>query len=352
LKTLVVTGDVGGAKCVFTCLQKLQESSEVYVVENGFISTQKSKLKNINWIEGSFDSVVDFLDKEEINNLLFSTSVHDKLALRIARVCKELGIKTYCLLDNWMNYRYRLEMDGEGLFSPTKYLVMDKIAFDESVKEGISKDILEVVGQPCLSNMSEYLKNKVKDGKKESRLEKRIGFVCEPVENDQGRDSQNPNFRGYTEFDVLNHLFNFFEKVPDVKVLILAHPRNELEKLKDYVKKNSKGVRNEIVQNMDSLSLLLNCDGVVGMSSILLYQSWLLGKNVISLQPGLVSDKFNFLENFNGIMCNKTAESISIDLGIWMKRLNEGDNLPQIELIGQHERAIQNILEVIKNSDL
>ncbi|RPI72849.1 MAG: hypothetical protein EHM45_21630, partial [Desulfobacteraceae bacterium] len=151
-------------------------------------------------------SIDDFIKKNDIGVLVFSSSVHDMLPLRIARRAQALEIPVIHILDNWTGYELRMKNDNKTMFQPYYYTVIDDLAYHEAVKSGVANTNLIITGQPALASLwDDYHKRKNQNSADEV---KKIGFnpekplvtfISEPVEQDQGANDSCASYRGYTE---------------------------------------------------------------------------------------------------------------------------------------------------------
>lgn len=307
MKVLFSSGDVGGARALMpvieTCIEK---GLPVAVINNGHISQEapphweKILTNRIN----SRDEVKKFFKEEDIRLLIFTSSLKDSTSLTLARWVKELNVPAFHLLDNWTSYRERMETDGLPSFSPDLYLVMDEMAREGALEEGIEKSNLKVTGHPALATLyKEYrdwtAKNNRKYLKEFGFDSERIivSFISEPAEQDQGDSDRSPAYRGYTEKVVLPLFCNALQPFSErIQVAILPHPRENIEGLKNLWNKCRGNLQGKLLELSRGREGVFLCNGVAGMASLLLYEAWLLGKAVISLQPGLRQKSLRMLE--------------------------------------------------------
>ena len=311
MSILIVSGDIGGAKAVGAVLSMLSDyTKDFYVVRHREFNISNNDWKTIDIEiinENTWSLVFDTLD---IKILLWSTSVSDIFPLRLARKAKELGVYVICLLDNWMNYKFRLEIDGEKPLIPDCYMVMDQLAYDEAIRDGIPENILKITGNPALASInSEYRKycnsyRCIKSEELSIGSKKLVVFISEPAEMDQGSDNTFPNFRGYTEKTVLKHFCENMQSYADeIYIGIISHPReNKEELLKSWDCYRGK-LEGGCINVKNGREAVFLADGVSGMTSILLYESWLLNKPTLSLQPNIQNDSLRALEKRKGIVC-------------------------------------------------
>lgn len=292
MRLVFVSGDPGGARALAPVAKEaVQQGNDVYVLRHGTIAKDYEFEKTTwKWIEPKhFDSCIDALTPHAV---LFATSVEDKLATDMAFEASCKGIMVAHLLDFWANYRTRMETSNQNFLVPDIYFVMDELARAAALKAGICRKSLVVSGSPALANIEES--NASSTGP--------LVFVSEPVSKDQGIDEDSPEFRGYTEITVLREVLKVLNsqafKMP---LLIAAHPREDLDLLLNVVSQNRGAVDVQILNNNEKNAALTCARGVVGMSSVLLYQSWLAGTPCISYQPNLRRPELRYLEGRAGM---------------------------------------------------
>lgn len=359
VKVLFASGDVGGARALLSVMAKCEESQLPFaVLDHGHISAELSA----RWQRIQPDQTQDMaalqslFKREGIKLIVFASSVKDVTALRLARQAKTLGLSVIHVLDNWTSYRKRMETDGLETFTPDAYAVMDEYAMREAIKDGIEESILVVTGHPGLASLVEEHRSWC--GRNHNKELTRLGFdsrktmivfISEPVELDQGASSDSPEYRGYTEKTVLRMFCEAATLFSDqIEIGLLAHPREEAEGLLDVWdrhRRNLKGGRLRVKCGRESLFL---ADGLAGMASLLLYEAWLLGKPVISLQPGLRNPSLRMLEKKEGILFVDSPDDVGSSLNAWISMVTSPWKAMPRQEMRIHEQAPENVLQLIK----
>jgi len=352
LATLAITGDIGGLKALLPVIEEL--SSDVIVVDRGDI-LQMLKITISSVSESDAKELI--LDKR-VDSVIWTTSVTDTLPLTYARLAKENGIKVFCLLDNWMNYKMRLGIDGLPPMIPDHYLLMDQLALDEALRDGLPLECLTVSGQPALSDVGNIeieddLKIKILEQLGSKKDRKLISFISEPAEKDQGADKSNPNFRGYTEKTVLADFLNSLQKYSDLlTIAILPHPRESKDGLVETWEKHKGKISGGILEGHSSNQVVSVSDAVSGMASILLYESWLQAKPVISIQPNLLKEDLATLEKREGVLFVRSQKDIDSYIKSWIEQiLLPADNQNHIgkNSLDLHKKAAKFIAKLVRN---
>ena len=304
-------------------------------------------------------ALADWLAERGISVVCFGTSLADHLPLALARAGRAQGLPVVCVLDNWMNYRARLTMDGGPELVPDRYAVMDDKALGEAVADGVPEACLLVTGHPGLANLADEITSA--DGAWRQQLRQQIGmgqggralvaFIGEPAALDQGRSAQSPTWRGYTEYEVLPLLCRELQAEAErLDLVIVPHPRDDL----GAVEALWQGSRGRLAgglapAGLTGRQLVLAADRVAGMASILLYESWLQGKPTLSLQPGLIRDSLKSVATRPGIVFVDRDEAASDGIRIWLRTEPQGLR-PDIDRHRQAPTVLADLLQGLAGS--
>jgi hypothetical protein len=298
----------------------------------------------------------DFFEENGVGVLVFATSSKDTTALTMARRAGACLIPTIHVLDNWTSYALRLRMDGLPPFVPDAYTVIDDLALREAEEDGVDGSVLCVTGQPALASLREEYRawgNGV-PGDMADRGAPRSGtlviaFVSEPVTHDQGAMPASPGYRGYTEKEVLSLFCQTMQPYADrVKITVLPHPREDREELSRHWESARGLLEGGIVSVERGRHAIFEADAVVGMASLLLYEAWLLGKPVMSLQPGLRVKPLRMLESREGVLFIDRRENMDDRVKKWVSSIRPGVRKTPLPELGLHEKAPENVFRLIE----
>lgn len=331
---LAAGGDVGGCRALLPGLiEAARQGVRVEVLDSGALTVEAPS----SWRRCPYSEAEKALrDRISMPSLYtFSTSLRDVIPLRLARLAQTAGVPTLAVLDNWMNYRNRLEIDGNEFFQPDVYAVMDDFARDKAIAEGVPASILRVTGHPALAGLKERYESFDRASARR-RLGGRWGvdtdgrrlivFVSEPASLDQGQDASSPLFRGYTELTVLNLLAHSLQPFAEQVVFMLApHPREDDATLRNCWEACRGRLAGGVLNRDTGREAVFAADGVCGMASLLLYEALLLGKPVLSVQPGLRLQDLMFLKQ-KGVdeFVSETA-ALPMSVSRWMNNLLAGN---------------------------
>ena len=307
---LVSAIEVGSVRALVPICNYLADDVPIVIDNNGFfqedeVGELEEYLINIP-IED--DGLENFIKDQSIRLVLFSVNIHSTRPLQIARMADSLKIPTVHVLDYANNYKYRMELDGKELFEPTRYLVPDEYSRKGAIEESIPQRLIKVVGQPAFADLNikfainSELENPFKGIIDNIKGVKIILFVSEPVGDDQGSSLEDsPHYRGYTEYNVIDILINSLQNINQkLWFIVLPHPRQDTKKLRETWELLG-GNKYGAVYEGRGEAFLPFVHGVAGMASTLLYEAWLLGKRVLSLQPGLINNSLRMLSEKGGV---------------------------------------------------
>jgi hypothetical protein len=219
-----------------------------------------------------FNLIRQRLTDKSLHMLVTGTSWGSYAELDAISLCKQAGIVTVSILDFWSNYLSRFRNRADDLTLPDYYIVMDELACREAIEAGVPNNIIRVLGHPGLDKWAKPSLVKDKDG---NRGKRRALFVSQPLSELYG-DSL-----GYTEFDAIEDCVKAFKERDNWEFYIRFHP------------KDAEAIRSrysEYAMSGDFKDAVSSVDLVVGMSSMALLHSAILGKPLISYQPNLIGD--------------------------------------------------------------
>tara|TARA_R110002072_G_scaffold243304_7_gene402285 strand:+ start:1394 stop:2464 length:1071 start_codon:yes stop_codon:yes gene_type:complete len=303
-------GDIGGARAILPIARlAVGQGLTVRALRHGPLAAETAA--DWAWFEACEARHPTFWDPAR-DVLFYATSVTDMAAPLIARDAQAAGVPIVHVLDNWSTYARRLELPDGTRVIPDAYCVMDALAAQRAIEDGVPADILHVTGHPGLAQLA--------DEAAQSRAAQpgapvQILFVSEPV----ARDSMAVRPRGYDEAQVsalfaqalsAQALSGQRAVVPHVH--ICPHPREDRAEVAQrwQALADAHGLQTSIVPPQAVRERLHGAHLVVGMTSILLYEAWLLGKPVLSLQPNLLDDALSELKSRQGLYFCTQADTL------------------------------------------
>ncbi|MFK7862090.1 MAG: hypothetical protein AB8B64_25005 [Granulosicoccus sp.] len=326
MRILFAAGDVGGARAILPVAHLAATlSHQVICLAHGVLEAEGSA--EWHW----FSQVDSDLAIGSSDVIIYATSSADDTAVRIAARARLAGKPALHVLDNWTSYTQRVRD-----FMPDAYAVMDKLALEEAKAAGVPDQILHVTGHPDLAKIVDETHELPGPVTMSSIL-----FVSEPAGTTGGIE-----LRGYDETIVTEHLMSALsEHMPDTSTLYVApHPRECRQSVSDRMTRICGGLANApdwlLVAPGQIRPALHSASRVVGMTSILLYEAWLLGRPTLSLQPGMRQGMARTLSNREGIIFHDQKHGIEESVARWLSYTAK-PNRPELN---QHESAAQAVL--------
>lgn len=336
---LFAAGDPGGANAIRpVALWAARRQLPVAILDNGSLP------------DGLGDGFRVVSGDAPFDVLCFGTSLNDRLPLSLARTAKQRGKRVVAVLDNWVNYRSRLMIDGLPMFVPDVYAVMDDKARAEAVADGVPEACLTVTGHPNLAGLADAVIVATPEWRSDFREAMGLGlggrglvaFINEPVANDQGTNADNPAWRGYTERDALSALAQGLGDAA-IDVAIVPHPRDDFDRVAALWEAVKGRCRGRAIRNISGRDAMLAADRTAGMASIVLYESWLAGRPTLSLQPGLVRDDLVSIASRPGIVSVRSSDRINDGVGQWLTQSGG----PAREDLARHADAAERIAKLL-----
>jgi hypothetical protein len=202
---------------------------------------------------------------------------------------KQREIPSMAFLDQWQNYsaRFSGRQDQERLaYLPDWINCLNEIGRVEMIREGFDGARLVSFGHSYLASLQHDFPITdvagLKAGLHISTGDKVSLFVSEPIREYYG------NKRGYDQYQVLDYfLSNLPATIGESKILVKLHPKDNRALFQDLAKKFKLLAPQFIGNELNSIECISISDFIFGMSSIMLIEAYVLGKVVMSLQPGL-----------------------------------------------------------------
>jgi len=320
-KIFLFARDPGGANVIIPLIKALKKNKYELLVYGKDVALEKFKKEKIS--AKNIELECKEINPDHIENLLINlkpkivitgTSADDYTEKFLWSVSKKLGIGTFAILDQWMNYGIRFseysvsdiekyEIAKIHKYIPDKIFVMDEYSKNKIIEEGISKEKIIVVGHPHF----EYIQKKSKeiqldkiDKYKEKinlqRDEILIVYASEPLLKTYGKLADGSDYWGYNEKTNFEELCRVLQNKIDktnikFRVIVKLHPKEDDNSYDELLKYYNGQQLNIIIEKKeDPLIVIKSADIVIGMSSMFLLESVSLNKEVMSLQINLKQD--------------------------------------------------------------
>lgn len=219
----------------------------------------------------------------------------DMTERRLWHWAREHQVVSVALVDQWQHYALRFSgsRPEEHLgYLPDWIAVMDDYARREMVACGIPAERIVVTGQPVFDRLAKIRATYSAEDRNEARrmlgVDERAALVCFVAE------AVFPEFAarlGYNEHAVLGEMIGICRELADtrgpVHLAVKLHPRND-PSIFAWVRRLAVPEELRVTLHwteQPSVPLVMASDAVVGMSSILLVESIVLGRPTLSFQP-------------------------------------------------------------------
>jgi len=318
-KILLFARDPGGANTILSLVEAMQDRGYellLYGKETALKRYQHFGLQgmDITCLLEKIDAEhwQEFLERERPDFIITGTSGDDFSERTLWKAAAIMGIPSFAILDQWINYGLRFspyglnqkdqyEKERQHPFLPDRILVMDEEARQEMIKTGIEAKRILVSGQPYFDLLLRQQKEDHTLQNAQTRQALQIApndyvlfYVSESIRQDYSVASGEMPYWGYDEISILKELLQVLqpiirEETRPVYLLIKKHPLERSDSYWQVLQEMDCGnLKVQVVDgNVDSGSLVLASDLICGMSSMLLLESVLLGKPTLSIQIGL-----------------------------------------------------------------
>lgn len=344
---ICVAGDPGGSRAVFPLAEALSQHGEtVRIPRHGTLARElPPRMADCLCEEGEAFELLP-----QCRAFIFGSSTHDAWPLALARAAKAHGAIIMHVLDNWSSYLERLCTDGLPPLMPEIYTAIDEESRSDAISAGIPPDKLVITGHPGLATAADAVEAMLRRGTHSApNGQLNIAFICEPFSMVFGRDCHVKGHPGFTEESVLASLVAAL--IPLVKekkifLYLLPHPkqrREDVVRLWEIVRGPLDGSVLSLPQGRDILGMV---SGVAGMASILLYEAWIGGLPVLSVQPGCRMPAMRRFASLKGICYTDTDKGVPNMVKEWLEQCRHAAPAPRPELL-LHKDAPRKAMEIL-----
>lgn len=253
-----------------------------------FLTVGPSAGKHPDYLTEDWErSLQQLADEKGLVGVVMGRDWGTDINVRLLAWSRERHVKTVVILDYWSNYASSFVEQGVSYW-PDAYLVMDELARQEAVAEGVPPDILRIVGQPGLDKFCVQ-------SWCDCSADRDVLFLSQPLSLLYG------NGLGYTEQEVLADVVKACEECGR-KLDVKFHPKDELFFRQQY---------QDISVDGDVDELMRHYRLVMGMSTMALLHAALMGVPIVSYQPnitgkdGCITNRLGLsrcLKNYKGLL--------------------------------------------------
>jgi hypothetical protein len=205
------------------------------------------------------NKISDYIDLAKPKLIITSASGNIELEHLFILEAKKKSIPTASFIDVWTNYLLRFKYKEKFIF-PDHILAIDNRCKDEMIKEGIPQNLIKIIGQPYLENISKNV----------PMLGPNILLAGQPIKKYFG------NNLGYDEIDFKRICLKAIKKTNNYDILNTMHPDEtsyEIRKNFGVLNRKGRGARD-----------VADSHTVFGMFSMQMIIGYLWGRKVASIQ--------------------------------------------------------------------
>lgn len=319
-KVLLFSRDPGGANTVAPLYKELIKKGYNVNLYGKDVALNKYHQYGLNGID--INNVLSNVSQKEIQKFLkleipdfiiTGTSADDFTEKYLWKSAEELGIPSFAILDQWINYGLRFskfnvselkeyEKKKEHIYLPYKILVMDNYAKEQMIKEGIEEDRILVSGHPYfdyLLSQKEIITNKIiKDFRRNIGCNEGdyiITYVSEPISETYNESDESEHYWGYSERTVFKEFISILNAAVEksdkkIKFIIRLHPKENENNYNDLIDNINNNISIMVDKKLDGFELMCASNLICGMSSMFLIEGAVLGIPIVSMQMGLKRD--------------------------------------------------------------
>ncbi len=193
------------------------------------------------------------------------------------------GVGSLGAIDSWSNFRLRFVLNSDGVteIQPDAIAVIDDKSRRKIEDGGWYKGPLFIVGQPHLETYVPRIRKLKRQKNHQPDNTRKLIFLSEPIEEDYGKER-----RGLTQFEVAGLMIDGLASAGyEQAIEIKRHPRENADKWRAWTTGTGTNV---ILSDRSVDDLLIEADGVIGMTTMSLIEASLVGIPTLSLQPDRV----------------------------------------------------------------
>ena len=355
---LFAAGDPGGSRAILAvAIETYNRAMPSLILKNGFLASEVPHFLVDAVVHVDVYGAEKFLIAQGVSCVVLGSSTTDTVPLSFARAAHLLNIPVVHILDNWSNYRSRLEMDGFPFLCPTIYTVMDDEALHGATSEGVPLDCLRVTGHPGLSAIVDrHITSRATSRTQHANIlglptdKLLLAFINEPLREVRGTDVTAANHCGYTEDEVLAAWAEALKPFADeVFACIIPHPKQPIAEVTELWRSVAGNINGTVIKPPKGHMILPAVSGVAGMASILLYEAWLLGIPAIAMQPNCCLSSMTRFEKLEGIFYSNRFSEVDCTVADWLHKCRDGQT-QQIRSDGErHKNSPSVIADMISN---
>ena len=280
-KILFAAQDPGGFNSLAPVIKKIVRlgfSYKVFLAEGSLRFAEKT---GIDFIDCSFltlDKIIKKVDEFAPDIVVVATSDGLCLEKNIVAWAKKRAIFSVALIDFWSrhNARFSNPKTSDHAYIPDIICVVDAYMKKQIIAEGVAANKVKITGNPFFESFGLVKKN---NGHY-------ILFASQPFSEARFRFREIANLPIFNEVEIFADIVKILEeKNIRLPILIGFHPYSKNRNKYNRIIKKSK--IKIIASGKETEKLIDQADLVIGINTVILFQAAMMGKKVISYQPGI-----------------------------------------------------------------
>jgi hypothetical protein len=295
-KILFVAQDPGGFNSLVNVIQKIKNGRfeiKVFLANESRQIAKKHKIKFTDCTNKNKKELEKAIDKFSPDLALVATSMGMSIEKKVLGWAKKNNIKVISIVDFWSNYKMRFSTPGtvDLKYLPNAICIIDEYMKEQMIAEGFNETQLYITGNPSFDTFK----------KAEKKIGKYILFASQPFSEVFSEiDKKNVDSPIFNEIQIFSDIISVLEKIKiGLPVVVAFHPRSKKRDKYNQIisKSNIKVTKAE----GDTLDLIEEAKVVIGINTAVLFRAAMMGKKVISYQPGISSKQDPLISSHLGL---------------------------------------------------
>jgi len=321
---IFVANDSGGARLLAPLIREVTAAGHaVRVLASGPAEAMWSELE-VSRDAAAHDRVewlVDYLAAHRPDLMVTGTSHFSDLERNAWVAARRLGIRSVAAIDAWVNFPERFVRNDGEFVQPDHVCVIDDGSRERLQSDRRIEAQIHVCGQPHLESLVTSLV-----GARRARGPAdpaRLVFFSNPVFVDLP-----PEERPYDQFKAASVLFAALRGTEGCELLIKPHPREAVDPWQKWVASVEGDVPAVTTTQAKADDLLVSCDGACGITSMSLVEASLLGRPVLSLQPGRRRAHNPVIDELPGVNLAASEAEAPAAVKAWLGQIQRRQSAP------------------------
>ncbi len=271
-KIIFAAQDAGGFDALLPVFQLIKKKRNykvfLFLAGKSRKTAESLKIKYINADNFSIQDVEKIIEKEHPNLIFTATSFGFSIEKRFILSAKKKNVLAISIVDFWSNCKIRF---GDNLeYLPNYILAVDEKMKKEMITEGISESRIFITGNPRFDRFSNIKGSK---GNNDTTV-----FYSQPFSE--------LSDKRLNEIEIFKDIVKALEKIyPQKEIIVKFHPaENNKNKFGEIIKNTDLKIK--IEKKLETYDLNKKAGLIMGINSMVLFDAALMGKKVLSYQPG------------------------------------------------------------------